>query len=269
MIVNLKGLPEKIQEVVTGRTPAYGLEPEPQVIAMTDIPSQDNQQEEEDLYKSDPIMDAPSPESEEEAEFKKMEQQGFFFVTHTTKELIRLVTLFWERIECPQECQEPEGHRHYVYDPETTAKEYSRTITLYTCARTECEEKPTIHSHRPDTNKVIEIEIPPTVLKKVWGIEAEGPEPSQINMVWMGTEGLVEYVDERGYNDMVSAPFQCYDRECPDYPTNHQHLFNIDPRYPHIPLPEKAINAMIRQGFLCGNSECEWEEMHIHFSKNE
>lgn len=244
------------------------------MIAMTNIPSQDNQQEEEDLYKSDPIMDAPSPESEEEAEFNSMDQQGFFFVTDTTKERIKVTTLFWNRTKCQnKKCREqPEEHHHYIFDPDAIAKEYARMIVMEVCSDQDCGDQPTIHSHRPDTDETINIDVPPQILKKIWGIEATDPEPSQINMMWEQAEGVMTittHIDERSQHDMMAAPFKCVDNKCPDYATIHQHLLNIDPMYPMIPIQERTMTHMIIEGFTCCDSACEWTAMHVHLSKNE
>ena len=275
VVVNLLNLSNIIQDTILHGTP-YG-EGDALVCAMTDIPDQENQQTgEEDLYKNDPVMDEPSSEDDDEAEFHSMSQQGFFFVTNTTRERITMTTLFWNRTKCQNiECiRQPEEHHHFTFDPETIAKEFPKTLVLEVCSDHDCEHQPDIHSHREDNGEVITMEVPPQILKKIWGREVPEPETAQINLMWDQAEGVMvvtQHTDERGNHHMMGAPFWCADPECPEYDEQaHQHLFNVDPLYPRIPIQPRTLNGMVAHGFTCCDAGCEWDkDMHVHFSKNE
>ena len=275
VVVRFENLSERVQKRLLDGPPAEW--EETPVCAMTDIPNPENQQTgEEDLYKNDPIMDEPSSEDDDEAEFHSMSQQGFFFVTNTTKERITMTTLFWNRTKCQNiDCiRQPEEHHHFIFDPETIAKEFPKTLVLEVCSDHDCEHQPDIHSHREDNGEVITMEVPPSILKKIWGKEVPEPETAQINLMWDQAEGVMvvtQHTDERGNHRMMAAPFWCVDSECPEQDEQtHQHVFNIDPLYPRIPIQPRTMSGMIAHGFTCCDAGCEWDQdLHVHFSKNE
>jgi hypothetical protein len=275
VVVRFDELSEQNQKrLLDGPPPGWDETP---VCAMTDIPNpKDQQTGEEDLYKNDPIMDEPSSEEDDEAEFHSMSQQGFFFVTNTTKERITMTTLFWNRTLCQNiDCiRQPEEHHHFIFDPDTIAKEFPKTLVLEVCSDHDCKYQPDIHSHREDNGEVITMEVPPQILKKIWGREVPEPETAQLNLMWDQAEGVMivtRHTDERGNHHMMAASFSCTDDDCLECGgSSHQHIFNVDPLYPRIPIQPRTLRGMIAHGFTCCDAGCEWDRgMHVHFSKNE
>jgi hypothetical protein len=80
------------------------------------------------------------------------------------------------------------------------------------------------------------------------------------------------YVDDRADARYMSKEEECVDTECPVYFTEHHHLLNIDPKLPYWGFRPTHYQAMIDDGWTCGDELCIWKtERHVHYkeSKNE
>ena len=63
--------------------------------------------------------------------------------------------------------------------------------------------------------------------------------------------------------------FKCVGTQCPARGTNHEHLFNIDPRLPNYAIREKAYWRILTEEGECEKKGCLWEgSPHTHFQIN-
>ena len=81
---------------------------------------------------------------------------------------------------------------------------------------------------------------------------------------------ISEETDNRADKDFLAAPFDCINYDCPHWFEEHSHVFNVDPRFPGLPIAAAAFWCLIRDECVCNSPECEWDDvLHVHFPKNE
>lgn len=127
------------------------------------------------LTYAQPLSDESGSEGEETQELMVMNQEDpeetvKFVVTKATRKSQTVVTRYWKPIPCtrasyPQDRQ----HLHAIYDPNTSPKEYVRTIVIQLCSDIRCQHSPELHTHREDDNEKMSIELPEEVAQIVYG----------------------------------------------------------------------------------------------------
>jgi hypothetical protein len=205
-------------------------------------------------------------DNEQEAEESSSDESEpreipMFIAQRTTKEGFTLVTNFWRYARCQSgKCEINGQHTHTVFDPKAVYKRNPQAIRITFCQDEECEHKDSVHAHQGNDDEVMEIEIPPEVIERVWGKQ----ETSSLSM--MNDNAVSQLtMDERVNEQYMSQDFYCFDITCPYYMMTHQHARNIDPDHPEWGFTPEQFQAMLSVGMTCKDEQCQWnKERHIH-----
>jgi Retrotransposon gag protein/Zinc knuckle len=190
-----------------------------------------------------------------------------FVAVCTTREHITIVTPYWRIMECQrQQCEEESQHAHVVFDPTQKPREYVRVLKIFFCQNPDCPDKENLHVHQEgESGAAYPVDVPEELREKIWGAEMQ-----DLDML-TESAGIVEpTIDERCELEHLAEQFHCVNPQCEMYYTRHRHLFNVDPEFPHFPIPTQKYREMLDKGQICEKQECEWRlYLHAHFSKNE
>ena len=230
-------------------------------LSMMNAPESNQQgpaSDEEDLEELDGTEEDET-ESEDEAPSRTV-------VKEIQKTHITILTCFWKEVNCTVQCDLGTQHYHIVYDKETRPKEYAKTLRINLCQNKGCSYGPDIHAHQGSDDRVEMLNVPDSVRQRVWGSN----EQSLSMMIDGSMINIDDGTDERADRDFLSAPFECTSYDCPYLIEEHYHLFNVDPRFPRLPIMASAFWCLVRDECVCNSAECEWNDiLHVHFPKNE
>jgi hypothetical protein len=195
-----------------------------------------------------------------------------FYVIGFTDEYARILTRWWKREICIT-CNDGILHSHFIFDPDVKPKIWQHCITLYFCQDRDCQYAEKTHCHQGNDDRQLEMEVPEEIRQQGWN----QPSAQDLSMMTEGSpledqkEEVIKTIiiwDEKGDEELWSRDFECEDTECPEYyMSNHEHRFNVDPRYPDYKILPEAIDRMKAQGRVCDTHGCAWQEYyHVHFT---
>jgi hypothetical protein len=233
----------------------------------------ENQQGEQDTADDGDLdtLDEESTTDEEDPEpgtvIQGTANGGRTIVVEARRTSLTVITCYWEEVDCNLDCDRGKQHQHVRFNEQVKPKEYVRRIKIPLCQDKSCANQPGVHAHRGEGEQTTEVSVP-KAFRKIYF-----PEEENLDMMWDQDHGIMivnDITDERADEEFIAASFPCNDITCLYYYTEHQHVYNVDPRYPHIAIKMLTFAAMITEGHICDIQECEWRDaLHCHFSKNE
>jgi hypothetical protein len=214
------------------------------------------------------MMEEP-PEAEladdELANDERDEDPVKFRVIKTTTEYIQILTRWWRKEECTT-CGDLVTHMHFIFDPEIKPKKWQHCFIINICQDKKCQYAERLHCHQGNDNRQMELEIPEPIRTAVWGTA-----PTQnLSMLIEGKIPIIAIWDERGDDLLWARDFECEDTHCPDYYSNHEHRYNVDPLYPDYKILAEAVIRMKEENHVCDDEGCAWRSyQHLHLSGKE
>jgi hypothetical protein len=198
-----------------------------------------------------------------------------YVVTGLTKESFVVVTNKWRYAWCqPSTCSLDAQHTHVLLDTDAKPKDNLRSFHIYVCRNEDCQEKRK-HAHYPRHAENV-LPLPQAVVQQLELLEqypdTEDEEADKNLDMIIRHLGTVEgRVDERGNVEYAAEVFDCMDVRCPDFYSNHHHIFNVDPRHPGHALSALEFMRLRKRGCTCADAACEWKENpHVHLqAKND
>ena len=233
-----------------------GVGPTQNLSMINDTPPEDPEEEETDSEEEELTIIPLAP-----GEDKR--HQKVVVLRYTPYE-VTIVTNYWYLKDCEDpECTVSSQHRHLVFDPTVAPKRSLKTIKFHYCMDYMCEEKENFHVHQNGDDEPIIFANPPEQIREILERRRQG---NSINMMVESLGTMETTLDYRANDEHLAEYFACSDIECPEYFTAHAHLYNIDPRYPHVPIRQEAYVRMLGEGMICEEQQCQWrQQLHVHF----